>query len=57
MIPEVSSDLVSWQSGSAFVSEAVLTATDQGEWIQADDRFIYDGVTPRFIRLRVDSPD
>ncbi|MCH2062689.1 MAG: Ig-like domain-containing protein [Roseibacillus sp.] len=57
VIPEVSSDLVSWQSGSAFVSEAVLTATDQGEWIQADDRFIYDGVTPRFIRLRVDSPD
>ena len=57
VVPEVSSDLVSWQSGPAFVSEIVLTATDQGEWIQASDLFAYDGVTPRFIRLRVDSPE
>ena len=57
VVPEVSSDLVSWQSGPALVSEIVLTATDQGEWIQASDLFAYDGVTPRFIRLRVDSPE
>ncbi len=57
VIPEVSSDLVSWQSGPALVSETVMSAMDQGEWIQADDLFAYDGITPRFIRLRVDSPD
>ena len=53
IVPEVSSDLVVWESGRAFVSESVLNSTAEGEWVQAEDLFPVDGVTPRFIRLRV----
>ncbi len=53
IVPEVSSDLVVWESGRAFVSESVLNSTEEGEWVQAEDLFPVDGVTPRFIRLRV----
>ena len=57
IVPEVSSDLVVWESGRALVSESVLSSTEDGEWVRAEDLFPADGVTPRFIRLRVSSPE
>ncbi len=54
VIPEASSGLVSWESGPGAVSETVISANDEGEWIRASDLFPYDGVTPRFMRLRVE---
>ena len=54
VIPEVSTNLLSWDSGPGAVSETVMSVTDEGEWIEARDLFAHDGVTPRFMRLRVD---
>ena len=55
VIPEVSSDLLFWEAGPESVSESVIWPTAEGEWVQAEDLFPYDGVTPRFIRLRVEA--
>ena len=57
IVPEVSSDLLVWESGRALVSESVLSSTEDGEWVRAEDLFPADGVTPRFIRLRVSGPE
>ena len=54
VIPEASSDLISWDSGPAAVLETVLSVTDEGEWIQASDLFPYNAEEPRFMRVRVD---
>ncbi len=54
VIPEASSDLISWEAGPAAVLETVLSVTDEGEWIQASDLFPYNAEEPRFMRVRVD---
>lgn len=53
--PEVSSDLLSWQTGPDSISETVLGSTVDGEFILVEDLFVQDGMTPRFLRLRVES--
>ena len=55
IVPEVSSDLLLWQSGSGHVEESVIWTMPDGKWIQAQDLFPYDGTTSRFMRLRVES--
>ena len=52
--PEVSSDLATWQVGPVNLIETVVSSNGEGEFIRVEDRFDYDGVTPRFLRLRVD---
>jgi hypothetical protein len=53
--PEVSSDLLFWQAGPASISETILGSTVDGEFILVEDLFGQDGMTPRFLRLRVDT--
>jgi hypothetical protein len=53
--PEVSSDLLFWQAGPASISETILGSTVDGEFILVEDLFGQDGMTPRFLRLRVDA--
>ena len=55
VVPEVSTDLLFWEAGPEVVSESVIWSTPEGEWIQAQDLFSFDGVTPRFMRLRVEA--
>ena len=55
VVPEVSTDLLFWEAGPEVVSESVIWSTAEGEWIQAQDLFSFDGVTPRFMRLRVEA--
>ena len=55
VVPEVSSDLLFWEAGPESVSESVIWTDAEGEWVQAEDLYPYDGVTPRFIRLRVEA--
>ena len=55
-LPEVSSDLVNWNSGPLFVSQSVLASNSAFQTIQARDLVPLGAASNRFIRLHITHP-